>query len=54
MNVTIKRMSTTEELISQRTVTYDLYVDGKYSSTFSDVVDAMDFKAELENQESVE
>lgn len=48
MNVTINRISTAEKLISQRTITYDVYVDGKYSRTFADVVDAMDFKANLE------
>ena len=40
----IVKVSTTEANVTDRTISYDLYVDGVYVSTFSDVCDAMDAK----------
>ncbi len=48
--VTVKRISTTEELISQRTVGWQIFVNDEYLLTCTDPSDAMDFKAKLENQ----
>ena len=42
--VTVKRVSTTEELITQRTVGYQIFVNDEYLLTCTDVCDAMDFK----------
>ena len=48
--VTIKRISTTEELVSQRTIGYQIFINGEYLVTCTDVNDAMDMKAKLEKQ----
>jgi len=40
----IVKVSTTEANVTARTISYDLYVDGVYVSTFSDVCAAMDAK----------
>ena len=48
--VTVKRISTTEELASQRTVGYQIFVNDEYLLTCTDVCDAMDFKEKLEKQ----
>lgn len=48
--VTVKRVSTEEQLISQRTIGYQIFVNDEYLITCTDVNDAMDFKAKLENQ----
>jgi len=40
----IVKMTTNEVNVSSRIITYDLYVDGVYVSTFSDVCAAMDAK----------
>ena len=48
--VTIKRVSTQEELISQRTIGYQIFVNEEYLLTCTDVIDAMAFKAKLEQQ----
>ena len=48
--VTIQRISTQEELISQRTIAYQIWVNDDYLITCTDVNDAMDFKAKLEQQ----
>ena len=48
--VTVKRVSTTEELVSQRTVGYQIFVNEEYLVTCNDVCDAMDMKAKLESQ----
>lgn len=47
--VEIKRVSSNEQNVSQRHVSYDIHVDGKYHSTHNDINDAMDHKAKLEN-----
>lgn len=47
MTVTIKTESTNEANISNRTVTYDLYVDGEYKATYNDVLKAMEAKERL-------
>ena len=48
--VTLKRISTEEALISQRTIAYQIWVNDEYLITCTDVNDAMDFKAKLERQ----
>jgi len=48
--VTIKRVSTQEELISQRTIGYQIFVNEEYLLTCTDVIDATDFRAKLEQQ----
>ena len=48
--VTVKRVSTTEELVTQRTVGYQIFVNDEYLLTCTDVCDAMDFKEKLEKQ----
>ena len=46
--VTLKRQSTDEALVSQRHVWYDIYVDGEYITSRDDICDALDLKATLE------
>ena len=48
--VTVKRVSTEEQLISQRTIGYQIFVNDEYLITCTDVNDAMDMKAKLEKQ----
>ena len=43
--VTVKRVSTEEQLISQRTIGYQIFVNDEYLITCTDVNDAMDMKA---------
>jgi hypothetical protein len=47
MYATIKKESTNEPNISKRTITYDLYVDGKYTMTYGDVLTAIAERARL-------
>ena len=46
----IVKMTTNEANVSDRTISYDLYVDGVYVSTFSDVCAAMDAKDSYNQQ----
>ena len=46
--VTIKKQSTSEENVSKRHITFDVYEDGEYVSTFDDINDALTFKQYLE------
>jgi len=46
--VTIKKQSTSEENVSKRHITFDVYQDGEYASTFDDINDALTFKQYLE------
>ncbi len=48
--VTVKRVTTDEQLISQRTIGYQIFVNDEYLITCTDVNDAMDMKAKLERQ----
>lgn len=48
--VEIKRVSSSEQNVSQRHVSYDVHVDGKYHSTHNDINDALDHKERLEQQ----
>ena len=48
--VTVKRVTTDEQLVSQRTIGYQIFVNDEYFLTCTDPSDAMDFKAKLENQ----
>lgn len=43
----IKAVSTDEQNVSDRTVTYDVYVNGVYDTTFDDVLEAMEYVAGL-------
>lgn len=47
--VEIKRVSSNEQNVSQRHVSYDVHVDGQYHSTHNDINDAMDSKERLES-----
>lgn len=47
-DVKIKKVTTNEPNVSERYVSYDVYVDGVYTMTFQDVVDALDYKGEVE------
>ncbi len=42
-NTEIKRVSTDEQNVSDRTVTFDVYVNGQYAATFDDYLDAEDY-----------
>ena len=44
---TIKKIASNEANVSQRTIHYDLYVDGKYEKTFKDINDAMDARDKI-------
>jgi len=46
--VKIKRISTDEENVSQRHVSYDLYIDGEYTQTYNDINDALEAKEQEE------
>ncbi len=39
--VEIKKTSTNEANISDRTISYDIYVDGKYKVTVNDIIEAL-------------
>ena len=40
----IVKMTTNEANVTDRTITYDLYVNDVYVSTYTDICDAMDAK----------
>ena len=46
--VTIKKVSSSEENVSNRHTTFDLYVNESYHSSYNDIIDAMDAKKRLE------
>ena len=48
--VTVKRVTTDEQLVSQRTIGYQFFVNDEYLLTCTDPSDAMDFKVKLEKQ----
>lgn len=48
--VEIKKVSTDHKNVSDREITYDVYVNGKYVKTYKDVNDALDFKEEEEKK----
>jgi hypothetical protein len=43
MKTEIRRKSTSEQNISKRHVTFDVYLNGQYAETFNDIIDAEDF-----------
>jgi len=47
--VTIKRIASTEQNVSLRTIDYEVYNGAEWVATFADVCDAMDMKAKLES-----
>lgn len=47
--VEIKKVTTGEENVSARTVSYDIYVDGKYETTRNDVIEALETADSLRN-----
>ena len=53
MKVTIKRRATGEENVSRRNVSYDILVDGVYTTTFKDIIDAMDYREWLQEDKGV-
>ena len=48
--ITIRKESSSEVNISDRTVSYDIYKNNKYIKTFYDIIDALDYKNTLENK----
>jgi hypothetical protein len=49
VQIEIKKVQTSEVNVGDRTITYDIYVDGKYEKTVRDILDALDFKAAATN-----
>ena len=49
MKITIKKVSTSEYNVSKRYISYDLYINGVYHSSYEDILMAMDAKAILLN-----
>jgi len=45
--VEIRKVSSNEQNVSERHISYDIYVGGKYFTTTQDVCDALDIKAQL-------
>ncbi len=43
MKIIIKKNSTEHENVSRREISYDVYENGKYTKTFEDVQDALDY-----------
>ncbi len=48
--VQIKKVSSSEVNVSDREVTYDVYVNGTYQRTYSDIIDALNFKQAIFNE----
>jgi len=48
MATEIKKVSTGEQNISKRSVTYDVYLNGQYLKSFDDVIKALDFVESIE------
>lgn len=48
IKVEIKKKSSNEPNVSDRHITYDLHVNGKYHTTHSDINDALDHKDRIE------
>jgi hypothetical protein len=53
IEVHIKKVTSDEPNVSKRSVTYDVYHNGKYHTTFKDIIDAMDHKEKM-HKESVD
>ena len=51
IEVTIKKVTSSEPNVSARHVTYDVYHNGKYHKTFNDVNDAVDHKEKMQNEQ---
>lgn len=51
IEVTIKKVSSNEPNVSKRHVSYDVYHNGKYHTTFNDVNDALDHKEKMHKEE---
>jgi len=43
----IVKTTTDEPNVSQRTIRYDVYVEGKYDTTFVDIIEALDYVESL-------
>ena len=50
--IEIKKTQTSEENVSARHITYDIYVNGKYETTFKDIIDALEFKQNQIDQQN--
>jgi FlaG/FlaF family flagellin (archaellin) len=48
--VQIKKVSSSEVNVSDREVTYDIYVNGEYRLTYSDIIDALDYAKAIHNK----
>ncbi len=46
---TVTTMSTLEENVSRRTITYDLYINGKYVATYNDVLQVVAARDAINN-----
>ena len=44
---TIKKTTTDEANISQRTIRYEVYVNGQFDRVFDDVIEAMEYAAQF-------
>ena len=48
--VTLKKVSTNEPNISERNITYDLYVEGEYVATYRNIHDALEAQEQVTNR----
>lgn len=48
IKVEIKKVSSNESNVSDRHISYDIHVDGKYHTTHNDINDALDHKERIE------
>lgn len=48
IDVKIKKVASNEANISDRHISYDIHVDGKYYTTHNDINDALDHKERIE------
>lgn len=51
IEITIKKVTSSEPNVSARHVTYDVYHNGKYHKTFDDINDALDHKEKMQNEQ---
>ena len=49
MAVEIKKVSTDEENISARSIWFEVYVNGRFETMTTDVIEAMNLKEAIEN-----
>jgi hypothetical protein len=52
VDVTIKKKTSDEANVSKRHISYDVYHNGKYHTTFNDINDALDHKDKMQKEEA--